>query len=255
MAGPVRDHGRVPPDPYYRQDLALVHHRGFGFHAEACAPGIVDLLAPVAARHGVVLEIGCGSGLLTRALVAAGHTVVATDASEAMLGLCREQLGPTVAQVRRLALPDDPLPTVDAVVGVGHALNYLDDATAVRRALAALAEALAPGGVLAVDLCDLEWGAVRRGQPPLGRRGPDWAIITDFSQPSPDRYVRDMTVFLENEDGSWRRDDEHHENVLVDTKEVPALLAEHGVTARVQPAFGTESLPQGLRAVVGVKRR
>ena len=28
-----------PEDPYYRRDLALVHHRGFGFHARACAPG------------------------------------------------------------------------------------------------------------------------------------------------------------------------------------------------------------------------
>ncbi len=24
--------------PYYRADLALVHHRGFGFHADGCGP-------------------------------------------------------------------------------------------------------------------------------------------------------------------------------------------------------------------------
>jgi hypothetical protein len=32
-----------PEDSYYRRDLALVHHRGFGFHARACAPGILAL--------------------------------------------------------------------------------------------------------------------------------------------------------------------------------------------------------------------
>jgi len=37
--------------PYYRDDLALVHHRGFGFHADMCAPGIVALLAPVRERR------------------------------------------------------------------------------------------------------------------------------------------------------------------------------------------------------------
>ena len=49
-------------EPYYRRDLALVHHRGFGFHADDCAPGILALLEPVRARDGLVVELGCGSG-------------------------------------------------------------------------------------------------------------------------------------------------------------------------------------------------
>ena len=75
--------------PYYRRDLALVHHKGFAFHAEACAAGILELLEPVRQRRGLVVEIGCGSGLLTGELVKAGHRVVATDASSAMLELAR----------------------------------------------------------------------------------------------------------------------------------------------------------------------
>ena len=35
--------------------------------------------------------------------------------------------------------------------------------------------------------------------------------------PAPDVFVRDITTFLRNDDGSWRRDDERHENVLLDT--------------------------------------
>ena len=70
-------------EPYYRRDLALVHHLGFGFHADACAPGILKLLEPVRARDGVVLELGCGSGLLTKHLVDADYRVIATDASPA----------------------------------------------------------------------------------------------------------------------------------------------------------------------------
>ncbi len=72
---------------YYRDDLALVHHLGFGFHAEACAPGILALLEPLLEREGLVLELGCGSGLLTQHLVSAGHRVIATDASSSMLDL------------------------------------------------------------------------------------------------------------------------------------------------------------------------
>lgn len=234
---------------YYRDDLALVHHLGFGFHADACAPGILALLEPV--RDGLVVELGCGSGLLTRYLVEARHRVVATDASPAMLALARETA--PEADVRPLVLPDDAVPKCDAVVSVGHVLSYLRDEVAIERALAAAADALRPGGVLALDLCDLRYGELRREEPPYCRVADDWAIVTRFSIPEPNAFVREITAFLRNDDGTWRRDDERHENVLVDTTTVPALLAEHGVEARVDPSFGDEELPDGLVAIVGRK--
>lgn len=235
---------------YYRRDLALAHHRGFGFHAAACAPGILDLLQPVRARRGLVLELGCGSGLLTRELVAAGHVVVATDASEAMLEITREVIG-NAADVRRLTLPDQPLPEADAIVAVGHPMNYLADLGAFDRALIAIAQAVRPGGVIAFDVCDLEWGRARKDAPPFARAEPDWAMITEFSTPSPDRFIRDITTFLPNMDGSWRRDSERHENVLVDVARVPRLLSEHGIDARSDASFGGETLPDGLLAIIG----
>jgi SAM-dependent methyltransferase len=148
-------------------------------------------------------------------------------------------------------LPDDPLPEADAVVSVGHVLSYLPDEPAIDRALVATATALRPGGVLALDLCDLAWGRARHEQPNYGDVTADWALITRFSLPSPDRYVREMATFRRNDDGTWRRDDERHVNVLIDTSRVPPLLAEHGVRARIAPAFGAEQLTAGLVAVIG----
>jgi SAM-dependent methyltransferase len=241
----------APPEAlYYRSDLALVHHLGFGFHADACAPGILDLLAPVRERDGLVLEVGCGSGLLTRHLVDGGHRVIATDASPAMVELAREYAA-GAEDVRVLVLPDDPLPEADAVVSVGHVVSYLDDRAAVERALVALAGALRPRGLLAIDICDLEWGTARRGAPNYGRVEEDWALVTMFSQPSPDVFVRDITTFLRNDDGTWRRSDERHENVLLDTALIPDLLAGTGLEVTVESSFGSETLPQGLRVVVG----
>jgi SAM-dependent methyltransferase len=242
-----------PNTPSYRHDLALVHHLGFGFHADLVAAGILRLLQPVLARGGLVVELGCGSGLLTRYLVDAGHRVIATDASPAMLALAHETV-PDAEDIFALVVPDDPIPTCDAIVSVGHPFSYLPDEEAVNRAFAVSAEALSPGGVLAVDICDLEWGETRRGAPNQGRVGDDWAIITQFSTPSPARFVRQMAIFLRHQDGSWRRDDERHDNVLIDTSLLPPLLAEHGVQAMVGSSFGDETLPVGLRAVIGDKR-
>jgi SAM-dependent methyltransferase len=254
-AAPACQHGRVDVSggASYRQDLAIVHHRGFGFHAAACAPGIVEFLAPVRARRGLVLELGCGTGLLTRELIAAGHRVMATDASPAMLEIARGLAGESAEEVRQLTLPGDPLPQADAIVAVGHPLNYLPDAEAIDRALVAITGALRPGGLLALDVCDLEYGKARRDAPAQGRTGDDWAIITEFSVPAPDRFVRDITTFVLNPDGSWRRDRERHENVLIDTAQIPALLRQHGIEARVGSSFGSETLPPGLRVITGHK--
>lgn len=166
---------------YYQPDLALIHDRGYGFHADRCAPGIGDLLAPV--RDGLVLELGCGSGALTRHLLAAGLRVIATDASPDMLALARAALGDS-ADLRELTLPGDALPAADAVVSTGHVLSYLPDAAAIETALAAAAGALRPGGVLAIDILDLDYGRIRAGERPFARVGEDWAIITEFSAPA-----------------------------------------------------------------------
>jgi SAM-dependent methyltransferase len=237
--------------PYYRHDLALVHHLGFAFHADACAPGILALLAPVRQRDGLVLEIGCGSGLLTSHLVQAGHRVIATDASGPMLDLARRH-APGAQDILRLRLPGDAVPPADAIVSVGHVLSYLDDEASVDAALVALARALRPGGVLAIDLCDIQWGVARKKQPQvLVSRGDGWMIVTEIAVPTPDHFVREMTTFVRNPDGSWRRDDERHDNVLVDTARIPMLLREHGIDASIVPSFGAETLPIGLVAVVG----
>ena len=242
------------PDPYYRPDLARVHHEGFAFHGAAVAPGVLEVLAPVLDSGGLVVEFGCGSGLLTRELVTAGHRVLATDASPAMLALARE----TAAGAEGfavLALPDDPLPRCDAIVGVGHPINYLPSLEAIHRALGAIADALRPGGIVAFDVCDLAYGQARRDVPSRGWASHDWALVTEFSLPSADRFVRKMTIFSRNDDGTWRRDDERHDNVLVDTATIPDVLRVHGVDAEVRDAFGTEDNPEGLKVVVGRRVR
>ena len=138
-------------------------------------------------------------------------------------------------------------------MSVGHVLSYLPDDAAIERALVAAADALRPGGAFALDLCDLLYGQLRREEPNHGRVGDSWAIVTRFSLPRENLFVREIAAFLREDDGAWRRDDERHENILVETAAVPALLAEHAVEARVSESFGDEELPAGIVAIVGRK--
>ena len=188
--------------------------------------------------------------LLTKYLLEAGHSVIATDASPAMLDLAR-QVAPD-ADIRELVLPDDPLPNADAIVSIGHVLSYLPDEAAIEPSPLGDRHSPAPGR------------RPRRGRRPGMGSGPpgrpkpryvsdDWAIITEFSIPSPNHFVREMTTFILEDSGSWRRDHERHDNVLIDTQTIPSALADVGVQATVGTSFGTETLPTGLRVVTGQK--
>jgi SAM-dependent methyltransferase len=125
-----------------------VRARSFGAAVEAyerARPGYpdaaVDWLLPAGAR--TVLDLGAGTGKLTRSLVARGLDVVALEPLTEM----RETLAATVPEARPLAgtAEDIPLPdaSVDAIT-VAQAWHWVDP----DRATAEAARVLRPGGTL-----------------------------------------------------------------------------------------------------------
>ena len=98
-----------------------------------------------------VLDLCCGTGLLAGELIARGYQVVGVDASEAMLALARERLGPGVA-LSRMTLPDLTVEGVfDAAVCTFDGFNYLTP-DELRLTMAAVALVLRPSGWLVFDL-------------------------------------------------------------------------------------------------------
>lgn len=98
-----------------------------------------------------VLDLCCGSGLMTVELLARGFDVVGVDASPAMLARARDLLGPDVPLVEAF-LPDLPVAgPFDAVVSTLDGLSYLSPAD-FRASLLAVAGALRPGGWFVFDL-------------------------------------------------------------------------------------------------------
>jgi predicted TPR repeat methyltransferase len=98
-----------------------------------------------------VLDLCCGTGLLAGELIARGYRVVGVDASEAMLALARERLGPEVV-LSRMTLPDLAVDSgFDAAVCTFDGLNYLTPKE-LRLTLDAVAGSLRPAGWLVFDL-------------------------------------------------------------------------------------------------------
>lgn len=108
-----------------------------------------------AARHGpAILDLGCGSGLLTELLAAAGARVIGIDASRPMLRLARRRCARWPRRVRllerrleALALP----PGAELALACGDVVNHLPTRSRVTRVFRSVRRALAPGGLFAFE--------------------------------------------------------------------------------------------------------
>ncbi len=50
-------------EEWYKEELAYIHDVGFSDYALKSAPGILEILERHQIRDGLVLDLGCGSGL------------------------------------------------------------------------------------------------------------------------------------------------------------------------------------------------
>jgi SAM-dependent methyltransferase len=189
---------------FYPADLARIHDAGFGDFARAA----VRELLPRLPGNGLVVELGCGSGIGAEMLTAAGYDVTGIDISEDMLAIARERA--PGARFRQGSVWDSELPA-DCVgaTAIGEVLNYAADDRAGADRLPELFErvlrALVPGGVFMFDFATPGRGTLRTGRPTV-QEGDGWRIEVDTEEdPATQTLVRRMTIGS----GGEKRIEEH----------------------------------------------
>src|SRR5262245_24691894 len=81
----------TPPNAY-RDDLAYIPDTGFAAPAETAAAFLLEALRTSGIDRGLVIELGCGSGILSQAVASAGYDVIGVDLSPAMIALARQRV-------------------------------------------------------------------------------------------------------------------------------------------------------------------
>lgn len=236
----------------YGDDLAYIHDVGYGGFAEGSAPGLLDLLRAGGIPDGVVVDLGCGSGIWARHLTDAGYHVVGADISPAMIALARKRAADADFHVRSFLTFE--LPRCRAITALGEVLCYQFDEANGREALARLfqraASALEPGGLFIFDIAEV---GLDRERPPTCREGDGWATLVRIEYDAGrDQLVRHITTFRRT--GTlYRRHQETHRLQLYRRGEMSALLRRAGFRVRAVRQFGGQELLPGRVGFVARK--
>jgi SAM-dependent methyltransferase len=237
---------------WYREDLAYIHDVGHADFALESAPGILEILDQSRILEGLVVDLGCGSGLWARELVDAGYRVLGIDISEAMVEISRRRV--PEAEFRVGSLFDADIPPCAAVTAISEVLNYLFDegAGGLRPLFRRVYEALVPGGVFIFDV-------LGPGQVPPGataralREGEDWAVISEREEDAERGAMTRRIVSFRKVGEHYRRDEEVHRVRLYKPVEISGLLRRVGFGVRSMRSYGSYPLAEGHAAFVARK--
>jgi SAM-dependent methyltransferase len=231
---------------WYREDLAYIHDVGHADFALESAPGILEILARNGIRDGLVVDLGCGSGLWARELIDAGYRVLGIDISEAMVEISRERA--PEAEFRVGSLFEADIPPCAAVTAISEVLNYLfDPEKELPDLFRRVYGALAPGGVFVFDV--LGPGQVPPGTTARGfREGEDWVVLVEKEEER-GTLTRRISSFRKVGE-HYRRDGEVHRVQLYEPEELSAELRRAGFGVRTMSAYGRYPLSEGHAAFV-----
>lgn len=106
-------------------------------------------------KEGLLLELGCGTGSMTRQLAAKGYDMIGLDNSEEMLQIAREkgnEAGDGILYLCQDMREFELFGTVAAVVSVCDSMNYILSEEDLAKVFRLVNNYLDPGGIFIFDL-------------------------------------------------------------------------------------------------------
>lgn len=237
--------------PAYKRDLAYVHDVGFGSFAERAAPGVLNILRRSGISKGLVIDLGCGSGLWARRLVDAGYRVLGIDLSPHMIAIARQRVPECI--FRRASFLDIDFPPCASITSLGECFNYLFDDRNRRSSLGRLFRrayrALQSGGLLVFDVAEpgRAEGSDRRFW-----EGRDWACLVEYKHDQRRNLLTRRITTFRKVGRQYRRAEETHVQQLYSGSQLADDLREIGFRVRTVRGYGKLRF---LKAHVGLVAR
>src|SRR5262245_46593229 len=211
----------------YRNDLAYIHDAGFGGFARGSSPGLLSLFRQNGIAEGVVVDLGCGSGIWTRDLADSGYEVVGVDMSPAMIELARQRVPEATFHVQSFL--EFRMPACRAVTALGEVFNYLFDPKnslrTLRRVCQGVFDALTPKGLLVFDVAQ---PGRCQGVTQRFMEGEDWTCLVEYRHAVARQQLIRRIVSFRKVGDAYRRQEETHTQQLYAGTRIAEMLRKIG---------------------------
>lgn len=113
---------------------------------------LLDILRQYNITEGLVAELGCGTGKMTRRLAESGYDMIGIDNSYEMLGIAMEHPAEGILYLCQDMRTFELYGTVAAVVSVCDSMNYIVEYAELVEVIRLVNNYLDPGGIFVFDL-------------------------------------------------------------------------------------------------------
>lgn len=224
---------------WYREDLAYIHDIGYSDHALKSASGILDILQSHKILAGLIVDLGCGSGLSAQEFIKANYRVLGIDISQSLINIARIRV--PNAEFRIESLFKANIPPCNAVISIGECLNYLFDSDSDFLTLIQLFHriynALSFGGVFIFDIIE-----ARDIVPEITTKGftegDDWIVLFEKKQEREQAILTRRIITFRKVGEHYRRDDEVHRQRLYKATDVERELRQVGFQVDMMRNYG-----------------
>jgi SAM-dependent methyltransferase len=164
-------------------------------------------------RGGPVLDVGCGTGLSTEPLVAAGLDVTACEPVAEMAAMAEDRLGPQVPVLRHDVTALPVLGSHALITMLNDVVNHLAGPEDLGAAMGGLARNLAPGGLVVLDANTVTTYRTVFATTAV-REEPDvvfvWRGACDEGFAPGGLATAELDTFVRDDGACWRRLCAHH---------------------------------------------
>lgn len=195
---------------------------------------IKSLLSEYNIEDGLVLDLGCGTGKLTRLLEDAGYDMIGVDYSEEMLEIAREQQEERPDSKILYLLQDmrefELYGTVKAVISICDSMNYITDEEDLLQVFKLVNNYLDPKGLFIFDLNTVYKYKELLGETTISENREEGSFIWDNYYDEEEQINEyDLTLFIKEEHDLYRKYEETHFQKAYTLDTVKELLKEAGM--------------------------
>ena len=191
---------------------------------------IVSVLKEYGIHSGVICDLGCGTGKMTRLLAKAGYDMIGVDLSEDMLAIASEQNEEGILYLCQDMCELELYGTAKAMVSVCDSINYLLEEDEIIWTLQSVNRYLEPGGIFIFDFNTVYKYETVLGDTTICENREEGSFIWENYYDKEEQINEyDLTLFIREEDGRYRKYEETHYQRGYELETIKKLIEQSGL--------------------------